>query len=127
MFKLFLNETELTPVGIGAQKIDKDGSGEERLLVTFESELDLKGVSDLFGNLDDSSYVKIQNEKREIAYTGFTSMGDEIGAKIKGDVYEYTVTLFKKSTEDIVQQNTKDIEQVKADIEFLAAISDVEI
>ena len=115
MFKLFVGGTELNPVGLGAQKVD-----DEKLIVTFESEKQLNDILAIFNNMSED-IVKIQNEKREQVYTGFTSLGDEIEVQVnKSGTYNYKVYLNKPSTYDIALR-------AQADVAFLAATQGIEL
>mgnify|MGYP004576684709 CR=1 FL=1 len=119
MLELYVNETKLEPVNLGAQKGNVDGA--EVLVVTFKTEKQADEVLKLFRGLPDDTSVKVKNEKREQVYTGYVSIGDEISVKANADgTYNYTVYLHKKSALEIAQQ-------AAADVEYLAAVSGAEL
>lgn len=119
MLKMYVNEEEMNPVGLGAQKGNLNG--EDVLVVAFCTDKQIADALAIFKALPDDTVIKIANEKREQAYTGYVSLGDEINIKPNADgTYNYTVYLYKKSALDIAQQ-------AAADVEYLAAVTGVEL
>ena len=113
MLNMYVNKTELMPVGLGAQKGNLNG--EDVLVVAFCTDRQIDDALAIFKVLPDDTVIKIVNEKKEQAYTGYVSLGDEINIKPN-----YTVYLHKKSALDIAKQ-------AAADVEYLAAVSGVEL
>lgn len=119
MLKMYVNETELNPAGLGAQKGSLNG--EDVLVVAFCTDKQIDDALAIFKALPDDTVIKIVNEKREQAYTGYVSLGDEVNIKPNVDgTYNYTVYMHKKSALDIAKQ-------AAADVEYLAAVSGVEL
>ena len=119
MLNMYVNKTEVMPVGLGAQKGNLNG--EDVLVVAFCTDRQIDDALAIFKALPDDTVIKIVNEKKEQAYTGYVSLGDEINIKPNVDgTYNYTVYLHKKSALDIAKQ-------AAADVEYLAAVSGVEL
>lgn len=119
MLKMYINEIELEPVGIGAQK--GNVNGEEVLVLTFRSEKQLSEIVDMLTGLADDTKVMLKNEKHEYAYPEYVSLHEEIKVSVNKDgTYNYTAYLKKKSALEIAQQ-------AAADVEYLAAVSGVEL
>lgn len=119
MLNMYVNKTELEPVGLGAQKGNLNG--EEVLVVAFCTDRQIGDVLAIFRALPDDTIVKLVNEKREHVYTGYVSLGDEVNITPNADgTYNYKVYLYKKSALEVAQQ-------AAADVEYLAAVSGVEL
>lgn len=118
MIKLYVNETELEPIGLGARK-GNDGEN-EIIVVNFHSDKDVKEIIALFDNLPDDAVIKLQDEVNELVYKDYTSMKDEVNVKYNEDgTFDYTVCLKKKTSDDIMKK-------LVADVEYLTVVSGAE-
>ena len=127
MFKLMVGNTELTPIGIGAQKTNPDGT-EEVVVVEFNSTLDTSRVIKIFKSLSDDDTITIQNEKNILSFSDFVCMDDTISIKTKDDgSFDYTVIMHKKSAYEISKENTKQIKDLQSTVEYLSILNDVTI
>lgn len=117
MLKLFVNDLELEPVGLGAQ--EGNVGGRECLVLSFRSNMELNSLIKIFKDLNDDAVIKIQNEKRTRAFTDYVVLSGEIGVHVTDaatGTYQYEFTLFRKSALEIAKQ-------AKADVEYLALLS----
>ena len=119
MLKMYVNGKELEPVGLVAQMGRLDN--EEILCVTFKSADQMETAVKVFEDLTDDSTVILENEKKKMRYTWYTVLDDEVVARKNTDgTYTYSVRLKKKSALEVAKQ-------AAADVEYLAAVTGVEL
>lgn len=119
MLKMFVDEKELEPVGLGAQIGQMDDK--KALFITFKSGESLDGALKVFKDMTSDSAVILKNEKREMRYEGYTALDNEVTTCGNGDgTYTYSVRLKEPDALEIAKQAT-------ADAAYIAVMAGVEL
>lgn len=119
MLKMYVDETELEPVGIGAQ-IGQSEEGKV-LCVQFKSKKQMDEAVKVFEDMTDDSAIILENEKRKLKYTGYTVLDNRVTAFKETDgSYVYAVNLKEKSAIEVARQ-------AAADVAYMAVMTGVEL
>lgn len=119
MLKMFVDEKELEPVGLGAQIGQMDDK--KALFITFKSGESLDSALKVFKDMTSDSAVILKNEKREKRYENYTVLDNEVTTCGNEDgTYTYSVRLKEPDALEIAKQ-------AAADAAYIAVMAGVEL